>query len=83
MDYAFERRFYNEVDSLGTEFDYKSTVMYSRYAFSKNNKPTIDSKKYKYSIGHAPKLSKTDIKQARLMYTSHKEQLSVIEQKYQ
>ncbi|KAM9495226.1 low choriolytic enzyme-like [Clarias gariepinus] len=58
-------------NNLNTPYDYNSVMHYSRYAFSKNSKPTIVPIPCEnVSIGRAEKMSKNDILRVNRLYCS-------------
>ena len=59
-----------QVDTLGTEYDYDSIMHYGPKAFTRNNLPTLEvrDRKYRGIIGQRKGLSKTDMRQANLLY---------------
>ncbi|XP_063224688.1 astacin-like [Bacillus rossius redtenbacheri] len=66
---GFEHNFeiYNTTD-FGTPYDYISTMHYSRFAFSSNGQPTIESKQGHSSLGTAKNLTDLDIFKLHTLY---------------
>ncbi|KAJ8871932.1 hypothetical protein PR048_028272 [Dryococelus australis] len=66
---GFEHNFeiYNTTD-FGTSYDFNSTMHYSRYAFSSNGQPTIESKHGHTSLGTARNLTDLDIFKLHSLY---------------
>lgn len=69
---GFESNFlkysHSRIDSLGTEYDYRSLMHYGSRAFSRNGLPTIVVKTPGVTIGQRQGLSPIDAKQADLLY---------------
>lgn len=63
---AFKRLEPKDVKDLGVPYDYHSVMHYHKYAFTKNNRPTIEVKSG-FSI-YTGELSPCDVKEARLLY---------------
>ena len=59
-----------QVDMLGTSYDYDSIMHYGPKAFTRNELPTLSVRdtSYQGTIGQRLKLSKTDARQANLLY---------------
>ncbi|XP_013876852.1 low choriolytic enzyme [Austrofundulus limnaeus] len=58
-----------ETNNLGTPYDFHSVMHYSKYAFSKNEKPTIVAKADpNYDWGRAKKMSSNDIARINKLY---------------
>uniref|UniRef100_A0A0N4Z444 Metalloendopeptidase n=1 Tax=Parastrongyloides trichosuri TaxID=131310 RepID=A0A0N4Z444_PARTI len=70
----FELNEASKILTYDLKFDYGSVMNYDRYAFSHNNKPTIDTKDPHYSqtMGQFTEIGFNDIKQLNLHYCSHK-----------
>jgi len=66
----FEKKTNNEVDSLGSPYDYGSIMHYSSKAFAIFGTVSISSKIPNMPFGHAPELSPLDISQTNLLYKS-------------
>ncbi|CDQ59900.1 unnamed protein product [Oncorhynchus mykiss] len=78
--YAFEK-----IATLnqGTSYDYNSVMQYHRYAFSKNNRPTMEPiPDSNVSFGEATQMSKNDIDRLNRLYGCceycHTEQFTVL-----
>ncbi|MBW3886973.1 peptidase M12, partial [Neisseria meningitidis] len=66
MDYNFYK-----IDTLnqGTPYDYNSVMQYEKYAFSKNNLPTMmPIPNSNVSFGQATQMSKNDIDRLNRLY---------------
>uniref|UniRef100_A0A8D3B107 Metalloendopeptidase n=1 Tax=Scophthalmus maximus TaxID=52904 RepID=A0A8D3B107_SCOMX len=62
---------FNKIDTLnqGTPYDYNSVMQYERYAFSKNNYPTmVPIPNSNVSFGQATQMSKNDIDRLNRLY---------------
>ncbi|XP_068597930.1 high choriolytic enzyme 1-like [Brachionichthys hirsutus] len=62
---------FNKIDTLnqGTPYDYNSVMQYSKYAFSKNNRPTMmPYPNSNASFGQATKMSNNDIQRVNRLY---------------
>ena len=59
-----------EVDSWARAYDYDSIMHYGPKAFTKNSLPTLSVRdsSYQGTIGQRLRLSKTDVRQANLLY---------------
>ncbi|XP_068172191.1 low choriolytic enzyme-like [Antennarius striatus] len=55
-------------NNLGTPYDYNSIMHYSKFAFSKNRRPTIRAKREPFVFGTATTMSVTDIKRVNRLY---------------
>ncbi|XP_051579560.1 hatching enzyme 1.2-like isoform X2 [Myxocyprinus asiaticus] len=67
-EHNFEKR---KTNNLGTPYDYNSVMHYSRYAFTKNNKPTIiPIPDQNVVIGEARRMSPNDITRINKLYCS-------------
>ena len=65
----FEKYTWNQdVESLGTAYDYGSLMHYSADSFSNNGKPSITPKQANAVIGQREKLSAIDIAEVRQYY---------------
>ncbi|XP_033485488.1 low choriolytic enzyme-like [Epinephelus lanceolatus] len=59
-----------DTNNLGTPYDFNSVMQYSKYAFSKNGKPTIVSKgNPKLNFGRATQMSANDIARVNALYS--------------
>jgi len=69
LEYNFKKRTYNEVDSLGTPYDYRSVMHYSKNAFG-GKEITIETldPRYQNIIGQRNSFSEIDVKQINLLY---------------
>ncbi|XP_059359313.1 hatching enzyme 1.2-like [Carassius carassius] len=66
QEHNFKKR---KTNNLGTHYDYNSVMHYSRYAFSKNNEPTmIPIPDRNAVIGEARKMSPNDILRLNRLY---------------
>ncbi|XP_052457610.1 hatching enzyme 1.2 [Carassius gibelio] len=66
QEHNFKKR---RTNNLGTPYDYNSVMHYSRYAFSKNNEPTmIPIPDRNAVIGEARKMSPNDIRRLNRLY---------------
>ena len=66
----FQKISLQNVDSLGTPYDYHSIMHYRKYAFSRDGRPTISvlDSNFTGRLGQRVGLSAIDIKQANLLY---------------
>ncbi|KAF7647811.1 hypothetical protein LDENG_00166090 [Lucifuga dentata] len=67
---GMEYNFY-KIDTLnqGTPYDYNSVMQYERYAFSKNNRPTMEPiPNSNVSFGQATQMSRNDIDRLNRLY---------------
>lgn len=66
----FDKLTNTAVFNFGVAYDFKSVMHYDAYAFSKNEKPTITSKKFKLpeDMGLVDDLSEGDITKINTMY---------------
>lgn len=73
-EHNFRKQNADNIDSLGTPYDYLSMMHYSDSGFSKNRKPTIVTKdpKMQNVIGQRNGFSEIDKKQINLMYCGDK-----------
>uniref|UniRef100_A0A0M3JCS5 Metalloendopeptidase n=1 Tax=Anisakis simplex TaxID=6269 RepID=A0A0M3JCS5_ANISI len=58
----------DEIDHLGTPYDYKSVMHYDSTAFSKNGQPTIEPKASGTKLGQREGFSQNDIKKINILY---------------
>uniref|UniRef100_A0A4W5PX76 Metalloendopeptidase n=4 Tax=Salmoninae TaxID=504568 RepID=A0A4W5PX76_9TELE len=62
---------FNKIATLnqGTAYDYNSVMQYHRYAFSKNNQPTmVPIPNQNVEIGNASQMSQSDITRLNRLY---------------
>ncbi|KAL9973954.1 hypothetical protein ACROYT_G020479 [Oculina patagonica] len=64
----FKKYSKSTIDSLGTDYDYRSVMHYRATSFSKNGQPTIVVKKSGETIGQRKGLSTIDAQQGNLLY---------------
>ncbi|XP_051562258.1 hatching enzyme 1.2-like [Myxocyprinus asiaticus] len=68
LEYNFDIK---QTNNLGTPYDYNSVMQYSRYAFTKNNQPTIiPIPDQNVVIGEARSMSPNDIMRVNRLYCS-------------
>ncbi|KAL7405882.1 hypothetical protein ABVT39_009237 [Epinephelus coioides] len=62
-----------DTNNLGSPYDFNSVMQYSKYAFSKNGKPTIVSKSNpNLNFGRATQMSANDIARVNALYSCRK-----------
>jgi len=73
MEFNFVKQTRDDVDPMGTPYDYDSMMHYGSIAFSKNSLRTIETKncKDRLRIGQRRGFSKLDVQQLNLMYKCH------------
>ena len=54
--------------ALGFPYDYKSVMHYGKYQYSKNGRPTIESRDRRVTMFGGRHLSKIDIMEANVLY---------------
>nr|CAD7264158.1 unnamed protein product [Timema shepardi] len=64
----FQKSSKQTTDALGVNYDYRSVMHYSGFAFSANNKPTIESKVQGVTLGQREGFSRGDVKKINRMY---------------
>ncbi|VDM49770.1 unnamed protein product [Toxocara canis] len=68
LEDQFYKRPLTEIDHLGTLYDYSSVMHYPSTAFSRNGRPTIQTKQAGVTIGHRSGLSPTDAYKINTLY---------------
>ncbi|XP_027057796.1 zinc metalloproteinase nas-15-like [Pocillopora damicornis] len=68
LAYAFNKYPRSTIDSLGTQYDYRSVMHYESYAFSRNRRPTIVAKKQGVTLSNRNGPTEIDVKQMNLLY---------------
>lgn len=68
MQFNFNKHSTNRINSFDVPYDYASIMHYGAYAFSKNRRATIISRKAGERFGQRAGLSPLDKKQLRLLY---------------
>ncbi len=73
MQFNFEKYSTSKINNHGVKYDYASVMHYGPYDFAKRDGlKTIRTLTSSAHIGNKPKLSKLDIKQAKLLYNCNK-----------